>query len=126
MTGVVAIPLAFGTFVVLSRAIKPVLPGEFNFGRSGLPYFIGDGGVGGTGPGDVGCEPPSAVDGPSAAPLVSVGYLTWVDPVARDRGWVWQVPIGFEVFRRAAPSQHRHLLVRTADDCYVSADDGFG
>jgi len=49
-----------------------------------------------------------------------------VDPVARDRGWVWQVPIGFEVFRGTDPSQHGHLLVRTADDCYVSADDGFG
>jgi len=36
------------------------------------------------------------------------------------------IPIGFEVFRRADPSQSDHLLVRTAEDCYISADDGFG
>ena len=71
--------LALGTFVVLAWAIKPVLPGEFNFGDSGLPYFIGDGGVNGSGPGDVGCETLSAVQKPGALPLVAVGYLTWVE-----------------------------------------------
>jgi hypothetical protein len=125
-TAAIAIPLSVGTLVVLAWAIQPVLPGEFDFGRVGLPYFMGDGGVGGTGPGDVGCEPLSAVQKPGAPPLISVGHITWVAPVARDRGWVWQVPIGFEVFRRPDPSQKGHLLVRTGEDCYVSADDGLG
>ena len=60
-------------------------------------------------------------------PLISVGHLSWVTPLTRERGWLWATPIGFQVFRATNPPAYpKELWVKIDDDCYVWAHGYLG
>jgi hypothetical protein len=104
----------------------PVLVGMFQY-EGGGPYFIGHGGQGGTGPGAVGCTPMSELEARGVTPLIPVGHISWVSPLTSERGWLWHIPLGYEVFRDSNPPPHPKVLwVRTDDDCFVEAHGYLG
>jgi hypothetical protein len=117
-----------GLLGVAKWATRPMLPGLFQYG-GGEPYFIGSGGQT-IGPGHVGCTNLSVIQQEGATPLISVGHLSWVTPLTRERGWVWSLPLGFEVFHAAHPLSNppypKRLWVKTGDDCYVEAHGYLG
>jgi hypothetical protein len=90
------------------------------------PYFIGEGGQA-VGPGYVDCTTSHELRALGVSSLIPVGHLTWVTPLTRERGWLWSVPVGLEVFRDADPPAHpKQLWVKTGDDCYVWAHGYLG
>jgi hypothetical protein len=99
-------------------AVQPGLPGVLNY--QGEMYFVGQGGQGVYGAGDVTCVTRARI--PRATPSDRLGYITWVSWDS-ETGSVGSFPHGHAVFPGAGPNS---LYIERGPDCFVYATANSG